>query len=90
MCLARGIPCEDLGHKYCRGALSSRQFPNAHGRRCIKLFLRRSYLRSLVSMCFGLAPVAVVLAVVGRPVLTLIGVDWRSTWLPSGDGFDPF
>jgi O-antigen/teichoic acid export membrane protein len=39
--------------------------------------LGRLYRRSIVSMCFVLAPLSVVLAVVARPVLTtLIGVDY--------------
>jgi O-antigen/teichoic acid export membrane protein len=46
--------------------------------------LGRLYRRSIVSMCFTLAPVAVVLAVAARPVLTtLLGVDYGLEGTPA-------
>jgi len=46
--------------------------------------LVRLYRRSIVSMCFMLAPAAVVLAVVARPVLTtLIGLDYGRESTPA-------
>ena len=46
--------------------------------------LGRLYRRSIVSMCFTLAPVAVVLAVAARPVLTtLLGVDYGLKGTPA-------
>jgi O-antigen/teichoic acid export membrane protein len=46
--------------------------------------LGRLYRRSIVSMCFTLAPAAVLLSVVARPVLTnLIGVDYGRESTPA-------
>jgi len=46
--------------------------------------LGQLYRRSVVSMCFTLAPVAVVLAVVARPVLTtLLGLDYGRESTPA-------